>query len=306
MLKNLFLNTSAIRYSPDAEGNKTAAELERESIQVEELKPRAKEEDTENEGNETTEDTEQTETETTEEVDATAGATETEEVEETAEQKVIREAEEAANASVKTKRQVERMQKRIDALTAKSRTTETENLELKKLLDAKKKDGTLTLTEDEVDRRAELKAEGKVAQLAFDKAVKFLAEGANKLDKEFQKNIKAVTDEAGLLPPVMIGILEDLEDESGKSIGAEVLVHLSKDLDAYEDILGLSEGRMALKLKAIADKITKKTPKRISTTPAPNTPIGGSRVAAAPLNDKMTTEEWIAKREAEVAARVRR
>jgi len=39
----------------------------------------------------------------------------------------------------------------------KTRTTETETL-IKKLLDAKKEDGSLTLTEEEVERRAELKA----------------------------------------------------------------------------------------------------------------------------------------------------
>lgn len=295
MFKNLFLNTSAIRYAPDAEGNKTAAEIERESIQVEELKTNTTEGDTEEEHESEPVEEENEIEETIEEVEP---------VEETAEQKTIREAEEAASAGVKTKRQVERMQKRIDALTAKSRTTETENVELKKLLDAKKADGTLTLTEEEVERRAELKAEAKVVQNAFNRAVKNLATDANKLDKEFQKNIKDVTDEAGLLPPVMIGILEDLETDDGKKIGPEVLVYLSKNLDAYEDVVDLSEGRMALKLKAIADKISKKSPKPISRTPAPNTPINPNRVTT-PLNDKMSDDEWIAKRNAEISAKRR-
>ncbi len=300
MLKNLFLNTSAIRYAPDAEGNKTAAELEREEIQVEELKPRVKAEGETEEETETQE--EETTTEEVEEDDTIKPAAEI--MEETAEEKTIREAEEAANAGVKTKRQVERMQKRIDALTAKTRTTETENIELKKLLDAKKADGTLALSEEEVERRAELKAEEKIAQTAFNRAVKNLATSANKLDKEFQKNIKDVTDEAGLLPPVMIGILEDLETDEGKAIGPEVLVYLSKNLDDYEDIVGLSEGKMALKLQSIANKISKKSPKPISRTPAPNTPINPNRVST-PLNDKMSDDEWIAKREAEIAAKKR-
>ncbi len=300
MLKNLFLNTSAIRYAPDAEGNKTAAELEREEIQVEELKPRVKAEGETEEETETQE--EETTTEEVEEDDTIKPAAEI--MEETAEEKTIREAEEAANAGVKTKRQVERMQKRIDALTAKTRTTETENIELKKLLDAKKADGTLALSEEEVERRAELKAEEKIAQTAFNRAVKNLATSANKLDKEFQNNIKDVTDEAGLLPPVMIGILEDLETDEGKAIGPEVLVYLSKNLDDYEDIVGLSEGKMALKLQSIANKISKKSPKPISRTPAPNTPINPNRVST-PLNDKMSDDEWIAKREAEIAAKKR-
>src|SRR5882724_10046697 len=182
------------------DGEKSKEELERESIQVEELpKEEEKKEDdksdTDGEGDK---------------ID---------------EEKTIREADEAAEADTKSKRQVERMQKRIDTLTAKTRTTETENAELKKLLDAKKEDGSLTLTEEEVERRAELKAEEKLGARQFQKAVDSLAKGANALDKEFNKNIKIVTDEISLLPPIMIGILEDLENDAGKQVGSEVLVY---------------------------------------------------------------------------------
>ena len=58
----------------------------------------------------------------------------------------------------------EKMQKRIDKLTAKSRTTEDENKELRRLLDAKLKEGEVPLTEEEVERRAELKAAEKDQQ----------------------------------------------------------------------------------------------------------------------------------------------
>src|SRR6266850_716679 len=282
------------------DGEKSKEELERESIQVEELpKEEEKKEDDksdsdgerDNKDGETDEDKETDKEEVEEEV-----------VEETAEEKTIREADEAAEADTKTKRQIERMQKRIDTLTAKTRTSETENTELKKLLDAKKEDGSLTLTEEEVERRAELKAEEKLGARQFQKAVDSLAKGANALDKDFNKNIKIVTDEIALLPPVMIGILEDLENEAGKNVGAEVLVYLSKNIDAYEDIYSLSEGRMALKLQNLANKISKKPAKPVSQVPAPNKPVGGNNVQS-PLNDKMTDDEWIAKRNAEVAAK---
>jgi len=284
------------------DGEKSKEELERESIQVEELpKEEEKKEDDksdsdgerDNKDGETDEDKETDKEEVEEEV-----------VEETAEEKTIREADEAAEADTKSKRQVERMQKRIDTLTAKTRTSETENAELKKLLDAKKEDGSLTLTEEEVERRAELKAEEKLGARQFQKAVDSLAKGANALDKEFNKNIKIVTDEIALLPPVMIGILEDLENEAGKNVGAEVLVYLSKNIDAYEDIYSLSEGRMALKLQNLANKISKKPAKPVSQVPAPNKPVGGNNVQS-PLNDKMSDDEWIAKRNAEVAAKRR-
>src|SRR5882757_1870825 len=274
------------------DGEKSKEELERESIQVEEL-PK-EEEKKEEEIEEEKEETEEPKEEEIEEVAA----------EETSEEKTIREADEAAEADTKSKRQVERMQKRIDTLTAKTRTTETENAELKKLLDAKKEDGSLTLTEEEVERRAELKAEEKLGARQFQKAVDSLAKGANALDKEFNKNIKIVTDEIALLPPVMIGILEDLENEAGKNVGAEVLVYLSKNIDAYEDIYSLSEGRMALKLQNLANKITKKAARPVSQVPAPNIPVGGNNVQS-PLNDKMSDDEWIAKRNAEVAAKRR-
>jgi len=270
------------------DGEKSKEELERESIQVEELPKEEEKKEEEVKAEEIVEE------ELKEEVV----------VEETAEEKTIREADEAAEADTKTKRQVERMQKRIDTLTAKTRTTETENVELKKLLDAKKEDGSLTLTEEEVERRAELKAEEKLGARQFQKAVDTLAKGANALDKDFNKNIKIVTDEIALLPPVMIGILEDLENEAGKNVGAEVLVYLSKNIDVYEDIYSLSEGRMALKLQNLANKISKKAPVKVSQVPAPNKPVGGNNVQS-PLNDKMSDDEWIAKRNAEVAAKRR-
>jgi len=282
------------------DGEKSKEELERESIQVEEIKKEEKEDDKSDADSEG--DNKDGEADANKETDKEE--IEEEVVEETAEEKIIREADEAAEADTKTKRQVERMQKRIDTLTAKTRTTETENAELKKLLDAKKEDGSLTLTEEEVERRAELKAEEKLGARQFQKAVDNLAKGANALDKEFNKNIKIVTDEIALLPPVMIGILEDLENEAGKNVGAEVLVYLSKNIDAYEDIYSLSEGRMALKLQNLANKITKKAARPVSQVPAPNIPVGGNNVQS-PLNDKMSDDEWIAKRNAEVAAKRR-
>ena len=300
MIKNLFLNTSAIRYAPDNEGNKTAAELERESISVEEIKPKEEKEDDKSDS-----DNEDDKSDKPLEDEANEEETEKEEIaEETAEERTIREADEAAEADTKTKRQIERMQKRIDTLTAQKRTTDTEKAELQKLLDAKQADGTLTLTEEEVERRAELKAQAINDTRQFQKAVDTLAKGANALDKDFSKNIKIVTDEIALLPPVMIGILEDLENEAGKNVGAEVLVYLSKNIDAYEDIYSLSEGRMALKLQNLANKISKKPAKPVSQVPAPNRPVGGNNVQS-PLNDKMTDDEWIAKRNAEVAAKRR-
>lgn len=308
LLKNKFLNTSSMLHAMD--GEKSAAELEREQIALETLKPDEKEEADDKSGNDdegSNEAGEENNEEANEEENEEA-----EEVEETAEAKAIREAAEAADAGNKTKRQVERMQKRIDTLTAKSRTTETENAELKKLLDAKKEDGSLTLTEDEVERRAELKAQEKAGQREFERSVNTLAKNANALDKEFSKNIDTITKDVALLPPVMIGILDDI-DVDGKKVGAEVLVYLSKNIDDYEEFftnqsyangqpIPISEGRMGIKLQKIADKISKKPAKRVSQVDAPLKAVGAAR-AQSPLNDTMDDATWIAKREADVKAK---
>jgi len=267
---------------------KTAAEIERESIQVEgiikdddgklvELKDDPKPEP---------------EPEVEPEPEAEPEAEPEEEAEEeTAEEKSAREAEEASQADTKTKRQVERMQKRIDALTAKSRTTDAENAELKRLLDAKQADGDLVLTEEEVERRADLKAEAKAIEREFEQTCNKLAKAALVIDKNFTKNVNEMAKDIGLIPPVMIGILDDLDN------GAAVLAYLAVNVDEAEDIYKMSDGRKALALAKLDNKLAKKiVPKPISKVPAPNANIGGGNRMSSTLNDSMTDEDWIRKR----------
>jgi chemotaxis protein histidine kinase CheA len=267
---------------------KSAAEIERESIQVEgitkdddgklvELKDDPKPEP---EPEPKPEDEVEPEAEPEEEAE-----------EETAEEKSAREAEEASQADTKTKRQVERMQKRIDALTAKSRTTDAENAELKRLLDAKQADGDLVLTEEEVERRAELKAEAKAIEREFEQTCNRLAKKALEIDKNFTKNVNEMAKDIGLIPPVMIGILDDLDN------GAAILAYLAVNIDEAEDIYKMSDGRKALALAKLDNKLTKKIiPKPISKVPAPNANIGGGNRMSSTLNDSMSDEDWIKKR----------
>jgi hypothetical protein len=190
-----------------------------------------------------------------------------------------------------------KMQKRIDKLTAKQATTEAENVELKKLLDTKAKSGE-GLTEEEVERRAELRAEEKVREKEFNKACENLANAAGKVSPTFQKDVKAMAKDIGLIPPIMIGVLEDLDN------GGAVLAHLAKE-DNWEEaeaIYGMSQGKMALALAKLSDKVKPK-PKPRSAAPEPLNNLGGASKAITPLSDNMSEAEWIAERERQVAAK---
>ena len=207
----------------------------------------------------------------------------------------------------------EKMQKRIDKLTAKSRTTEDENKELRRLLDAKLKEGEVPLTEEEVERRAELKAAEKdqqrqtqLAQQEFEATCNKLAAEATKADKDFMKKVMVMGEEIGLIPPIMIGVLNDLEDDKGARTGGAVLAYLADNTDEAEKIYTMSPAKMALQLAKISDKIVAKTktpPKPLSKVPNPNAPLGGASKANTPLNDTMSDKEWIERRQAERKAK---
>lgn len=268
-LRNKFLNTSAMLFSMDDE--RSAADIERDSIPVEVIEPEKEEEKTEPE----------------KEVEETPEEVEEEEKEE------VEEPEEKTEEDEKYERERAKMQKRIDRLSAKQKTTEAENAELKRLLDAKIKDGEVPLTEDEVERRAELKAQEKADVREFNEAQARLIKAATKEDKDFMKNINEMAINIGKLPPVMIAILDDL-DEKGK-----VLDYLSKNEDETEEIYKMSEAKMAVALAKLEVKLTKKTAKPISKIPAPNKPLGGGSKAPSTLNDSMSDADWISKRNAE-------
>lgn len=169
---------------------------------------------------------------------------------ETAEQKTAR------IASEKEERRQGRIQKRIDKLTATVGNKDTEIAELKKQLAEKPVEG---LTEEEVERRANEKAEKLAADKeserelrVFQKTAEDLIKAGNKLDKEFEKNINEVAKETGILmPKYMVEILSDLDNDNGD----EILVSLSKDEDLYEEICVLSERKMTQRLIRMSDKI---------------------------------------------------
>jgi hypothetical protein len=288
-LRNKFLNTASFLFAAD--GERSAADIERDNIPVQTIEPEKDDKD----GKPASDKEGDNESGETAEGDDDENEEEKEEVEEEKEPE-----KEASEEDKAFERERTKMQKRIDRLSAKQKTTEAENIELKRLLDAKVKDGDVPLTEEEVERRAELKAQEKADLKEFNNAQERLIKEASKVDKDFMKNVKGMAEEIGLIPPVMIAILDDL-DEKGK-----VLDYLTKNVDETEEIYKMSEAKMAVALAKIETKLSKRPPaKAISRVPEPNKPLGGGSKAPSTLNDSMSDEDWINKRNAEIAAKRR-
>lgn len=269
-LKNRFLNTTAFLMAPD--GERSAADIARDNIKVASIEA----------------DKEEVEKEEEVELEEENKEEEKEEIEE---EEI--EPEEKSEDDEKNERERTKMQKRIDRLSAKQKTTEAENLELKRLLEAKIKDGEVPLTEDEVERRAELKAQEKADLREFNNAQERLIKEATKVDKDFMKNIKAMSDDIGLIPPIMIAILDDLDDKG------KVLDYLSKNADETEDIYKMSEAKMAVALAKLEVRLAKKKTNPISRVPDVNKPLGGGSRAPATLSDNMSDDDWITRRNAD-------
>jgi hypothetical protein len=197
---------------------------------------------------------------------------------ETDEQKATRLA--AEREAQKEQRKSDRQQKRIDKITAEREAIREENEKLKKQLAEKPIDG---LTEEEVERRAADKAK-KIAeerqtaeiQKQFEKDANSLFEASIKVDKDFEKKINATCAETAPIPSRMIAILADLDNKNG---GA-VLAYLANNVDDYDEIHTLGEGRMTAKLIRLSDKLKaaeKPAPRQRSGLPDPITPIGEGR-----------------------------
>lgn len=227
---------------------------------------------------------------------------------ETAEEKTAREAIETEAA--KAKRKEERVQKRIDKAVAAQRTAENEVIRLKEQLAA---NPDKKLTEEEVQNRAEIIANEKVAakeverlQIEFNKACDKLQDAGNKLDKEFTPKVNEMAAELGPIPSRIIGILADLDN------GAEVLKFMVDDIDEAEKLYDLKDRpeRLAIALVRIADKLEaakKPEKKQISQVPDPVRPVNGSRVNTTQITAKDTTpagmDNYVRKRQQQMEQR---
>jgi hypothetical protein len=228
---------------------------------------------------------------------------------ETEEQKTARLAQEREQA--KEDRKQARIQKRIDKLVAERDLTRTENENLKKQLAAKAVEG---LTEEEVNARAKKIAEDIVnerntenTKKQFEKDCELLQKEALKVNKKFNDQVTEMAQEVAPIPAIMIGILVDLDNENG---GA-VLNYLANNVDEYEDIYSLSEGRMTAKLIRLSDKIKAEEAKvkagkkkEHSNVPPPVTPVNEGRdvrtANVLPNNPTKNMDDFVRIRNAQV------
>lgn len=196
------------------------------------------------------------------------------EQEETEENKEQEEVEAKEEDPAKLKRTIERLQKRIDKGTGKSK-------ELQARLEAaeeKLKGVDNPLTEKDVELRAKQIADETVTQLEFNRACERLNKSALKIDKKFNDKVDAMAEDIGPIQGRMIGMLDELDN------GGAVLNYLADNVDETEEIYTLTNAKMAVRLTKIANELTEKDKKgsakpakEISKVPDPNKPINNSK-----------------------------
>lgn len=204
-------------------------------------------------------------------------------------------------AKEKEDRKNARIQKRIDRLTAENGNKDAEIERLRKQLEEKPVEG---LTEEEVERRAAIKAEELAKQKEiesdqrrFNKDSNKLFNDAVKVDKEFKTKIDEVAEDAGLIPAQMVVVLADLDNENG----GEVLAHLANDPDEYEVIINLSPAKMSQRIIRLSDKLKSEkksaTPRRErSNAPPPIEPVDDghrNRGNILPKDPTKNMEEYV-------------
>jgi hypothetical protein len=201
-------------------------------------------------------------------------------------------------AAAKTVKERERIQRRIDKLTAEKKLLERTNADLQAKLDAKAKEGDVVLTKEDVDKEATRIADAKVMQQNFDAACNRLADAGKATDKDFDKKVAAMAEDIGPIPGELIAVLDDLDN------GGEVLSYLTNNVDEAEEIWKLSLAKQAAKLAKISIKLVK-PPKTVSKAPNPIEAVTKTNkdTNTVVLSDKEPMEEWVRKREAQIAKR---
>lgn len=291
MLKQ-FLNSGSYLalFAPDDEG-KSAAAKERDTIKISDSTSNDAEKDDDNK-------------ETPEagaEADKEAEASETEVSEEDAETSEDESEEDEDDEKRKLKRENDRLKKRINKITAESAHTKTQLEQALASLQTKADDPEAKFTKTDIEREAAKLAKEQVLQEQFNSACDSLNKAANKIDKDFDTKVRAMTDEVGkLIPSEMIGILADLEN------GGEILAHLANNPDEFEDLVDLPIARMTKRLVKLEDKLIeskKPKPKPISKVPDPPKPVNGNSKNPDQLTGNESMEEFVRIRARQAEAR---
>jgi hypothetical protein len=293
VLRNRLLGTSAVLFAPDNEGGATLTpEQEREAINVEvgtdKTKEANKDNNEENEENDDNKDDDEDnkDDEENKENDDETG-------EETEEEKAERVAKEKEEKEAKRIRKEERQQRKWDRLAAERNAALEEAERLRKQIAENNPDG---LTEEEVERRAEEKANKKLQDKEaerkareFDKSIRDLEIAAKKVDPKFDDKLNEMTAELDRkVPGEVISILSDLDHKNG----GEVLNYLTENIDEADDIFDMSLHRMTQKLIRISDKLKDaKKDGKTSTRRQPPPPLNTVRESGRPESTTLTGKE---------------
>ncbi len=257
-------------YGPETETGagepeKTEAQLTRESIKV----TSSKKEEEVKEKEETVKE------EVDEEAEATDDDDNEEDKEEVGEKEEPKELTEDQKVIKALEKKLERAQRRAGKTAAERDENKIKVKELQTALDAKIAEGEQPLTEEEVERRAAIKADQTMTQREFDKAQEKLIDDATKIDKTFMSKVRDLAEEVAPLPSFFIGALNDLDN------GGAVLNYLTDNPDEYEELLQKkSPMKVMLGLGNISNKLieaAKPKPKKISNAPEPAKAPGGNR-----------------------------
>lgn len=193
---------------------------------------------------------------------------------------------EAEKLEAETAAEKAKIQRRIDREVGKRKELENKIKELEAKL-AADPDKANILTEEDVERRSEEKAQALQTQRDFDAASNRLFDAGAKADKEFPVKIKEMADDIGGIPGHLVGIIDDLDNPG------EVLVYFTNNADEFKEIYAMSPAKAALKLAKLSDKITaekKPKPKEISKVPDPAETIKGGSSKASDVLPKNPTD----------------
>lgn len=210
----------------------------------------------------------------------------------------VEELEEELEDKALTAKEREKLEARIEKERKKNRDLRKDLEEANKQL-AARPDDQKVFTEEEIVKRAKEMAKEEVTAREFEAAVNRIAKEAQKLDKDYQAKVKAMSEDynQGIIPGLMIGILDDLPNNGG-----DVLMYLANHEDEYEEIHVLSPAKMALRLKDISDKLKPKA-KKVSQVPAPNEGVKGKGSSPDVLRDDAPMEDWVRIRAKQVEER---
>lgn len=157
-------------------------------------------------------------------------------------------------------------------------------------------------SEEEVERRAEAKAEqARFAESVSSKTKAMLTAGKafedfSELAAEVAEDIPFL-DSKGKPTPFILALL----DADRAEISAELMVHLARNPDVRDELIGLSERQMARKLALIEASIAKKPEKR-SKAPKPIEPLSGN-AKGDPDPSEMTDKQFAAWRKSQISQR---